>query len=128
MKGRKDEIVAGKFAEGLKKALEKTGKNPDQAAEILKVKNGTMYKYLAGDMIPGGRVLWLACQHLGLVLDAEGFRPRQKSKRVHSQPVEDPQYAFSFINESIEGDKIRAQVRRKDNQYVQVNLRIKVAS
>lgn len=128
MKARKDGALSGKFAQGLKKALRKNRKNPDEAAQLLEVELGTLYKYLAGDIIPGGKVLWLACLHLGMVLDREGFRPAKKTGPQNTPELEDAQYAFAFINESIEGEKIRAQVRRKDNQYVQVNLRIKVAS
>jgi len=35
--------------------------------------------------------------------------------------------ALPFIDESVDGEKVKLRVRRKDNQYVQVRLRIKVA-
>jgi hypothetical protein len=128
MKTKKDEELSGKFAKGLKDAIHKRRTNPEKAAQLLKVEVGTMYKYLAGDIIPGGQVIWLACLHLGMVLDADGFRPVRKTARgITDDTSEDTQEAFPFINELIEGDKIRAQVRKKDNQFVQVNLRIKVA-
>jgi hypothetical protein len=125
MKARKDEAVAGEFAKGLKKALVKNRTSPEEAAQILGVELGILYKYLAGAMIPGGKVLWLACMDLGMILDSRGFRPRQKAPNS-VVIAEDAQSAFPFMNESIEGEKIRAHVRKKDNQYV-VSLRIKVA-
>jgi len=128
MKNRKDEELSGKFAKGLKDAIKKRRTNPEKAAQLLKVEVGTMYKYLAGDIIPGGQVIWLACLHLGMALDADGFRPvRRSGRELTDEAAEDAQGTFPFINELIEGDKIRAQVRKKDNQFVQVNLRIKVA-
>lgn len=129
MKDRKNDAIAGKFANGLKKALERRGKSPEEAAQLLKVELGTMYKYLAGDMIPGGQVLWLACIHLDIVLDRNGLKvPRRSGKYVPKLKTEGDQYElFPFINESFEGDKIQANVRKKDNQYVQVMLKIKVA-
>ncbi len=128
MKDRKDDQIQGKFADALKTALKKRRKNPEQAARLLKVEVGTMYKYLAGDMIPGGQVVWLACFHLGMVLDENGFRTAARRQRATTdQAGAGVQYELPFINESITGEKIQAQVRRKDNQYVQVSLRIKVA-
>ncbi len=129
MKNRKDEVIQGKIAKALKGALTKRGKSPEEAANLLDVELGTMYKYLAGDMIPGGQVLWRACAYLGMVLDERGFRVGRRGKRPLPARFDDNvQYELPFINESITGDKIRAQVRRKDNQYVQVSLRIKIAS
>jgi hypothetical protein len=128
MKKRKDTELSGKFAKGLKDVLSKRRKNPEVAAQLLEVEIGTVYKYLAGDMIPGGKVIWLACTRLGMVLDADGFKTGRPPKKSDSELIDNPQSAFAFINELVEGDSIRAQVRkRKDNQYVQVNLRIKVA-
>jgi len=128
MKDRKDDVIQGQFAKALRDAIKKRGKNADEAAQLLDVEPGTMYKYLAGDMIPGGQVLWRACIHLGMVLDGTGFRAVRQPKRPPSKQVDDnAQYELPFINESIKGDKIRAQVRRKDSQYVQVSLRIKIA-
>jgi hypothetical protein len=127
MKDRKDDIIQGKFAKALNDALRKRGKNADEAAQLLDVELGTMYKYLAGDMIPGGQVLWRACVHLGMVLDETGFRAIRRKRPLSRQVDDSAQYELPFINESIMGDKIRAQVRRKNSQYVQVSLRIKIA-
>jgi transcriptional regulator with XRE-family HTH domain len=128
MKERKNEVIQAKVATVLKDALKKRGKSPEEAARLLDVELGTMYKYLAGDMTPGGQVLWRACLHLGMVLDEKGLRMSKKRSPKSPLKIEEKiQYELPFINESIIGDKIRAQVRRKDNQYVQVSLRIKVA-
>ena len=87
-----------------------------------------MYKYLAGDMIPGGQVLWRACEHLGMVLDETGFKVSRRRTQNASGAADAPaQYELPFINESVAGNKIRIHVRRKENDYVQVQLRIKVA-
>jgi len=128
MKDRKDELIQGKVAKALKTALKKRGKSPEEAAQLLEVELGTMYKYLAGDMIPGGQVPWRACLHLGMILDEKGLRLARRHMRSSHVELEDNlQYELPFINESISGKKIQAQVRGKDNQYVQVSLRIKVA-
>lgn len=127
MKDRKDEGIQRKFAQGLKDALDKNRKTPEEAAALLEVEPGTMYKYLAGNMIPGGQVLWRACLRLGTVLDKKGFRVgRVKPQAPLVQVQESAQLAFAFINESVKGERIRAEVRKK-NEYVQVSLRIKIA-
>jgi hypothetical protein len=40
---------------------------------------------------------------------------------------DEAQYVLPFLNESVDGEKVNCHVRRKDNQYVQVNLRIRLA-
>ncbi len=127
MKDPKDDGIQKMFKKGLHEGLTWNKKSTEEAAALLEVKPGTMYKYLAGTMIPGGQVLWRACARLGMVLDAKGFRvDRRKLRNVQAQIEEPAQLAFSFINESIEGERIRAEVR-KQNEYVRVSLRIKVA-
>lgn len=129
MKDRKDEEIQRKFAKGLQDALKKRGKSPEDAALLLGVELGTMYKYLKGDLIPGGQVLWQACVHLNLVLDERGFRVSRSRRHSTPELEDDAQYAFPFINESVAGKKISARVRRSNSSdYVQVSLRIKVAS
>jgi transcriptional regulator with XRE-family HTH domain len=128
MKDPKDKAIQDEFAKTLKKALKQRRKTAEQAAKLLNVEPGTMYKYLAGDIIPGGQVLWLACFHLGMILDETGLRVGYRRNRLPSRSLEDdPQYELPFINESVTGDKIQAKVRKKDSQYVQVSLRIKIA-
>jgi transcriptional regulator with XRE-family HTH domain len=123
-----DKQIGNDIAKALKQALERQQKKPEEAAQLLKVRLGTLYKYLAGDMIPGGQVLWRACQHLGMVLDAKGLRlSRRRHLNVNDLPSDTAQREFPFMNETIAGEKFHAQVRRKDNQYVRVTFRIKVA-
>jgi len=43
------------------------------------------------------------------------------------KPEENAQYELPFINESLTGDKVQAQVRKKDSQYVHVSMLIKIA-
>jgi len=127
MKDHKDELIQRKFAEGLKDALNKNGKTPEQGAALLEVELGTMYKYLAGKMIPGGQVLWRASVRLGTILDKKGFRAgRGKPQTLVAQAEERGQLSFAFIDELVEGERVRAEVRKK-NEYVHVSLRIKVA-
>ena len=122
-----DEIIKGKIATALRLAMKRRHKSPEEAASLLRVELGTLYKYLAGDMIPGGQVLWRACEHLGMILDEKGLRAtRQRSKPTAKTTRDTPQIELPFINESVDGDKVRVQVRRKDNQYV-VSLRIEAA-
>jgi hypothetical protein len=86
-----------------------------------------LYKYLAGEIIPGGQVLWRACSHLGLILDSNGLRTSRR--RVGTpQPIAEPlQYGFPFIDETVDGEKVSLNVKKKGSEYVHVNLRIKVA-
>ncbi len=127
MKDHTDAGIQKMFTRGLGEALKKNGKTAEQAAALLEVRSGTMYKYLAGDMVPGGQVLWRACLRLGMVLDAKGFRVDRRRIQSLSAQIEEPaQLAFAFVNESVEGDRIRAEVRKK-NEFVHVSLRIKVA-
>lgn len=121
-----DEIIKGKIATALKLAMKKRSKSPEDAARLLQVELGTLYKYLAGDMIPGGQVLWRACQHLGMVLDEKGLRVTRRQTAPAAKIARGTQFELPFINESVDGDKVRVQVRRKDNQYV-VSLRIEAA-
>lgn len=127
-----DEEIKGKIAMALKKALKKRGKTPEEAAKLLKVELGTMYKYLAASMIPGGHVLWRACLEFGMILDENGFRlARLSSRRSAQQKGRADQYELPFINESIGGDQVRLMIGKKDVEstgYVHVSLRIKVAS
>jgi len=48
MKDRKDDMIQGKFAKALNDALAKRARNAEEAAQLLNVELGTMYKYLAG--------------------------------------------------------------------------------
>jgi hypothetical protein len=79
-----------------------------------------------GDMIPGGQILWRACGHLPIVLDKDGLHPPRRGRSPKALKDE-AQYVLPFLNESVDGEKVNCHVRRKDNQYVQVNLRIKLA-
>jgi transcriptional regulator with XRE-family HTH domain len=127
-RSQQDEIIKDKIATALKRAMKKRSKTHEETADLLQVELGTLYKYLAGDMIPGGNVLWRACQHLGMVLDADGIRvTRRQVGNVGKAAHESAQYAFPFISESVEGNRVLLTVRRKDPEYVQVRLRIKVA-
>jgi hypothetical protein len=122
-----DEEIRGKIAIALTAAVKKR-KNVEEAAQLLEVELGTLYKYMAGAMIPGGQVLWRACVRLGMVLDERGLRLSRTRKRGLLPSTSDTiQYKIPFIDESVDGQKVRLQVRRKDSQYVQVRLRIKVA-
>ncbi|MBZ5547976.1 MAG: hypothetical protein LAO22_08395 [Acidobacteriia bacterium] len=124
---RQDEEIRGKIASALKKAVDERTQGPEDAARILQVKIGTLYKYMNGDMIPGGQVLWRACEQMGLVLDKGGLHPTSGRVRGSRALEEGDQYELPFINESVGGEKVNCRVRRKDNQYVQVQLRIKLA-
>ena len=127
-RSEQDDVIKGKIATVLRKALRRRRKTVEEAAGLLHVELGTMYKYLAGDMIPGGQVLWRACEHLGMVLDETGFKVSRRRTQNASGAADTPtQYELPFINESVAGNKIRVHVRRKENDYVQVQLRIKVA-
>ena len=127
-RSEQDEIIKGRIATALKQAMKRRKRMPEETAGLLQVEVGTLYKYLAGDMIPGGNVLWRACQHLGLVLDEDGIRvTRKRVRNIGKAAHESAQYAFPFISESVEGNRVLLSVRRKDPQYVQVRLRIKVA-
>ena len=127
-RSEQDDVIKGKIATVLRKALKRRRKTVEEAAGLLQVELGTMYKYLAGDMIPGGQVLWRACEHLGMVLDETGFKVSRRRTQNASGAADTPaQYELPFINESVAGNKIRVHVRRKENDYVQVQLRIKVA-
>src|ERR1035437_8948194 len=107
-----DEIIKGRIATALKLAVKKRSKSPEDAARLLQVELGTMYKYLAGDMIPGGQVLWRACEHLGMVLDETGFKVSRRRTQNASGAADTPtQYELPFINESVAGNKIRVHVR-----------------
>ena len=127
-----DEEIKGEIAMALKKALKKRGMTAEEAAKSLQVEPGTMYKYLSASMIPGGHVLWKACQELGMVLDERGLRVARSSSRRSSTPKgKADQYELPFINESIGGDQVRLTIGKKDVEstgYVHVSLRIKVAS
>ena len=121
-----DEQIRGQIATVLKNAVNGRTQGAEDAARILQVEIGTLYKYMNGDMIPGGQVLWRACEHLGLVLDKRGLHPSNSHARVKSSES-GKQYELPFINESVGGEKVNCHVRRKDSQYVQVQLRIKLA-
>ncbi len=128
MKQKRDqnERIRGKIATALDAAVRQHPSGVDDAARLLEVEPGTLYKYMNGDMIPGGQVLWRACEHFGLVLDREGLHP-SRGRRYRKAALDDPQYRLPFLNESVDGKKVNCHVRRSDNQYVQVNLRIKLA-
>jgi transcriptional regulator with XRE-family HTH domain len=127
----RDEEIRGEIAKTLKSALAKRGKSPEDAARLLQVELGTLYKYLAASMIPGGHVLWRACRELGLVLDENGLRlARAGTRKLSSPELETDQYELPFINETVAGDKVHLEICKKDSQnaqYVRVALRIKVA-
>ena len=121
-----DEEIRGKIASALSDAVKNHRSGVAGAASILQVKIGTLYKYMNGDMIPGGQVLWRACEHLGLVLDRGGLRASRSRERSKDTPRE-VQYELPFIDESVGSEKVNCHVRRKGSQYVQVRLRIKMA-
>ncbi len=122
-----DEQIRGQIATALKNAVNESTQGAEDAARILQVEIGTLYKYMNGDMIPGGQVLWRACEQLGLVLDKRGLHPSNARARVPKSSESGDQYELPFINESVGGEKVNCHVRRKDSQYVQVQLRIKLA-
>jgi transcriptional regulator with XRE-family HTH domain len=124
-----DEQIRGKLATALKiEAVSQRTRSAEDAARILQVEIGTLNKYVNGDMIPGGQVLWRACEQLGLVLDKRGLRPAIGRARGSKALEGGDQYELPFINESVGGKKVNCHVRRKDSQYVQVQLRIKLAA
>jgi hypothetical protein len=127
-----DEAIRGKIAQALNNALESQGKNAEEAASLLQVEVGTMYKYLAAAMIPGGHVLWRACQELGLILDEKGLRPAGNShKKASVRRAKALQYELPFINELLADDQVHLVIGKKDVKstgYVHVSLRIKVAN
>lgn len=127
-----DEEIKGEIAKALKKALQKRGKTPEEAAKLLQVELGTMYKYLSASMIPGGHVLWRACLELGMILDEKGLRlARSSSRKVPLPRGETDQYELPFVDETIAGDLVRVVIGKKNVEstgYVNVSLRIKVAS
>jgi transcriptional regulator with XRE-family HTH domain len=126
-----DEEIRGQIAKALKKALGRREKTPEEAARLLQVEVGTMYKYLSASMIPGGHVLWRACQELGMVLDGNGLRiARSGSRKASLAKEKADQYELPFVNESMADDRVRLVIGKKDVQsagYVHVSLRIKVA-
>jgi hypothetical protein len=120
-----DELIKARIAQALHAAIDR--KEMESIATKLGVDVGTLYKYIRGDMIPGGHVLWRACHHLGLVLDEKGLRPSRRRKG-HAATLQPFQYDLPFLSESLEGEKVNVDVnRKKDAQYVHVRLRIKVA-
>jgi hypothetical protein len=121
-----DEGIKGKIAGALRAAVDKSPENVEGVAAKLKISTATLYKYMNGDMIPGGQILWRACEHLPIVLDKDGLHPPRRSRSPKALKDE-AQYVLPFLNESVDGEKVNCHVRRKDNQYVQVNLRIKLA-
>jgi transcriptional regulator with XRE-family HTH domain len=126
----RDEEIRGEIAKALKSAMKRRRKSPEEAAELLQVELGTMYKYLAASMIPGGHVLWRACHELGMVLDENGIRLANPRARRLSREIETDQYELPFVNESVAGDRVHLQICKRDSldaQYVRVALRIKVA-
>jgi transcriptional regulator with XRE-family HTH domain len=122
-----DEQIRGQIATALRNAVNERTQGAEDAARILQVEIGTLYKYMNGDMIPGGQVLWRACEQLGLVLDKRGLRPSGRRVRNSKSPEVGDQYELPFINESVGGEKVNCHVRRKNSQYVHVQLRIKLA-
>jgi DNA-binding phage protein len=121
-----DDEIRGRISEALTVAIGTQDK--DQVAALLGLKRSTLYKCLAGDQIPGAQVLWRACKHLGLVLDAKGLHlAREASRRSARIPERSLQYELPFINESVVGDKLKLHAYRKGNEFVQVQLRIRIA-
>lgn len=119
--------IRSRIQAALNEALDVRKISKEKAALLLQVELATLYKYLAGDMIPGGQVLWRACLHLGMILDLNGLRVNKVSRRPR-QPVAEPkQYGFPFIDEQIIGKKVTGTVQKKGSEYVHVNLKIKVA-
>ena len=104
---QEDSEIKGDIAKVLKKALSKRGIRHEVAAQFLHVELGTLYKYLAGDMIPGGHVLWRACQHLDLILDKNGLRLAHSRNKPSANADGADQYELPFINESVAGDKVQ---------------------
>ncbi len=126
----RDEEIRGAIAKALKSAMKRRRKSPEEAAALLQVELGTMYKYLAASMIPGGHVLWRACHELGMVLDENGMRLANPRARRLSRETGTDQYELPFVNQSVAGDKVHLQICKRDSQnaqYVRVALRIRVA-
>ncbi len=101
MKARRsqDERIRGKIARALKEAVNERAQGAEDAARILQVEIGTLYKYMNGDMIPGGQVLWRACEQLGLVLDKRGLHLSGGRVRGSRALAHGYQYELPFINE-----------------------------
>ncbi len=124
-----DGDIRGKIADALTRAMAARGVTHDRAAAMLQVEVGTLYKYLAGEMIPGGHVLWRACRGLGLVLDRKGLRvTRERAGRSSDKGAGTEQYEFPFVNQSMADNRVRLMIRRKnpESDYVHVALRIRV--
>ena len=120
-----DDVIKERIAQALDASIPR--KEIDSIANKLGVDVGTLYKYIRGDMIPGGHVLWRACAYLDLVLDKKGLHPAHKNRRPQVS-VEPLQYDLPFLSEAYAGKKVEMEVhRKKDAHYVQVRLRIQVA-
>ncbi|MGB6130652.1 MAG: hypothetical protein WBG54_02645 [Acidobacteriaceae bacterium] len=125
-----DAEIRGEIAKVLKRALKVRRILPENAAELLEVELGTLYKYLGASMIPGGHVLWRACREFDLILDRDGLRVKRTQKAHASQHHStSDQYELPFVNESVAGDKVHLTISKKgsESEYVQVALRIKVS-
>jgi len=124
----RDEDIRTQIAAELKKALSKRRVSPEAAAKLLEVELGTLYKYLAGTMIPGGHILWRACRELDMILDVNGLRLGRTGRRKREVAADEAdQYELPFINETVAGDKVRLTIQKKGPEYVRVALRIRVA-
>src|ERR1039458_6374322 len=80
MRRDQDEEIKGKIATALRAAVVKSAGNAEGVAAKLKISTATLYKYMNGDMIPGGQILWRACEHLPIVLDKDGLHPPRRSR------------------------------------------------
>ncbi len=124
----RDERIKQRIAKSLSEAVEKRAKSTEQAAALLQVELGTLYKYMNGEMIPGGQVLWRACKELGMVLDQRGLHLSRRSRETVPDNIPYPvQYELPFVDGSVEGGAVHLEVRRKQSQYVHVRLKIRVA-
>lgn len=120
-----DGLIKERIAQTLSAAIDE--KDVATVASQLGVSVGTLYKYVAGTMIPGGHVLWRACSHLDLVLDERGLHPVPRRKKRGAAPLP-IQYDLPFLSESLASEKVNVDVnRKKDAHYVDIRMRIKVA-
>lgn len=119
-------------AAGLREALQKNKLTVAEAAEQLDVKRQTLYLYLRGEIMPGGRVLARACDLWdlsfnvgGLVVNKGSFgRLREKPGPVAKQL----EFELARTLGEIRPDQIETKLIPVGKNLVEVRVRIKVAS
>jgi transcriptional regulator with XRE-family HTH domain len=117
--------IAVRFRE----AIEINGLTMSEAAAQLGVRRQTLWLYLNEKSMPGGEVLRKACQHWKLSLNIKGFGftsaafgpPKDKPQKVEQYDL------FRALNQ-IEEKQIKTTVVRRVGEFVELRVRIKVAS